>query len=466
MKTKKLVMMLVSLMLIFALAACGSGSNSENAPESTNNASNEASNDPAATNASTETNGAEEGAVDSKETLEMDFDMGGKTIKVVAWYDKTINEENPDNIQRKKNLEALEKKHNFKMEYVAVDWGEYQSKVVASLLAGEPIGDIIALGVSYTIPTLTQQGLLWPVDEYTTNEKVFNQKVRNEISQYDGKSYGFSADTSNPWGGIFYNRTLMDKLGMKPFQEYVDNDQWNWETFMQVAKEANRDTNNDGKLDTWGLTSFNLLTEALISNEADLVNGDQQSLDDPKTVEALNLVSRILTEKVSRPQESGEWDEPGRFFRQGNVLFHAGPTWDLGNIKKDMENSDIGFLPYPKGPSASEYHNGTTEYELLTIPKAVEHPERLIYLWEKIYEVESVYDYPEQAGLETNFTNETDINNALLTSKGFVLLKYGSFPNIPYFGILGDLLGGESVSTIIEKYKAISQAALDEVYKK
>ncbi|MBW5445212.1 extracellular solute-binding protein [Cohnella sp. CFH 77786] len=461
--SKKWVVLLVGLMLIFSLAACGSGSNSAG---STNTPSQAASSDPAATNASEETNVAEEDAVDSNGTPEMDFDMGGKTIKVVAWYDKSIKEDNPDNIQRKKNLEALEKKHNFKMEYVSVDWGEYQSKVTASLLSGEPIGDIVALGISYTIPTLTKQGLLWPVDEYTTNGKVFNQKIRNEMSQYNGKSYGFQADLSNPWGGIYYNRTLMDKLGMKPLQEYVDNDQWNWDTFMQVAKEATRDTNNDGKLDTWGLTNFNFFTEALISNEADLVNGDKQSLDDPKTVEALNLVSRILTEKVARPQETGAWDEPGRFFRQGNVLLYPGPNWDIGNIKKDMENSDIGFLPYPKGPSASEYHYGTTEYEMLTIPKAVEHPERLIYIWEKIHDIDSVYDYPEQAGLEQNFTNEADINNALLTSKGYVLLKYGTFPKNPYFQILGDILNGESVSTVVEKYKAVTQSAIDEVYKK
>ncbi len=73
------------------------------------------------------------------------------------------------------------------MEYVAIDFGEYQQKVVASLLAGEPLGDIVRLGKNYTIPTLVQQDLLWPVDEYTKNTKVFNLKVA-EFMSYKGRS--------------------------------------------------------------------------------------------------------------------------------------------------------------------------------------------------------------------------------------------------------------------------------------
>lgn len=39
----------------------------------------------------------------------MDFDMGGRTIKWVSWYDESIQEDNPDNIERKHNLEELMK---------------------------------------------------------------------------------------------------------------------------------------------------------------------------------------------------------------------------------------------------------------------------------------------------------------------------------------------------------------------
>ncbi len=37
-------------------------------------------------------------------TPEMDFDLEGRTIKVVSWWDMTIDEDNPDSIKRKKRI--------------------------------------------------------------------------------------------------------------------------------------------------------------------------------------------------------------------------------------------------------------------------------------------------------------------------------------------------------------------------
>lgn len=462
---KKLVMLLVSLMLIFSLAACSSGSNGENNPGSTNAASDKASNDPAATNASGETTDAEVGAGDSKETPEMDFDMGGRTIKIVNFWSLEIGEDNPDNIQRKKNLEALMKKHNFKVEYVVLDQAEYQNKVTASLLAGEPVGDIINIARSYTIPTLVSQDLLWPVDEYTKNDKVFDPNVTNKIMQYNGRGYGFGG---YPGGatGFFYNRTLMNNLGMKPLQEYVDEDNWNWETFIQVIKEANKDTNNDGKLDTWGLAGGGFMDSALASNETGLTNGDKQNLDDPKTVETLNFLSKLNTEKLVRPSEGGDWTEPSQFFRQGNTLLYLSGAYEAEGLRKDMKDFDFGFIPFPKGPNGTSYNTPDSNPWAMVIPKAVENPEQLVYIWEKIEDYDSVYDYYLQSWYETLFDNEVDINNVKVASNRFYLDSLATFPSMPYYAVGDEIAKGQSVSTVIETYKAPFQAAIDEVYKK
>ncbi|MGO4375805.1 extracellular solute-binding protein, partial [Paenibacillus sp. MCAF20] len=179
MKIRKLMVLLCAFVLVLSACSGGSGNGS-----STNNGSNQATNNGAGNTATAAPEGEEE--VDTG-SPEMDFDLGGKTIKVVSWWDMTIPEDNPDNIQKKKNLDELMKKHNFKIEYVAVDFGEYQQKVTASLLAGEPLGDIVRLGRNYTVPTLVKQDLLWPVDEYTKNAKVFHQKTTSEFFTYEGK---------------------------------------------------------------------------------------------------------------------------------------------------------------------------------------------------------------------------------------------------------------------------------------
>lgn len=456
MRSKKVIGTVASLILAMGLTACG-GSGGNSASPSSSATGKDVSASPSAA--------ASAKPAEKQGTPDMDFDMGGRTIKIVSWWDMTIKEDNPDNIQKKKNLDALMKKHNFKVQFIALDFGEYQKKVTASLLAGEPLGDMIRLGKNYTIPSLVKQELLWPLDEYTKNSKALNPKA-NQYMTYNGKTYGFT-EQGNLITGIFYNRTLMNKLGLKPLQEYVNSDTWNWDTFIQVAKGANKDTNNDGKLDTWGLAQGGVMDAALVSNETSLTKEDKQNLDDPKTGEVFKFLSRIATEKVARPTEGGDWKEPSQFFRQGNTLMYAGAWYELDGIQKDMKDYDIGFLPFPKGPSATGYHAVEGAFQTLAIPKKVEHPEQLVYIWEKINDINSMYDYPDQAELEKRLKDPNDIKNARTAGDGMIVLDHGTFmPKMPYFNIISDITKGDSASTVIEKYKAPVQASIDEVYKK
>ncbi|MGO4372542.1 ABC transporter substrate-binding protein [Paenibacillus sp. MCAF20] len=461
---KRKTMLLFCSLILVLMAACSSGSNGGN---NGNDTGNHVEGTTAPTNA-TESGGDEStGEEEVTGTPEMDFDMGGRTIKWVSWYDESIKEDNPDNIKMKENLDALMKKHNFKMEYVVVDYGEFQQKVSASLLAGEPLGDIIRVARPWMIPGLVKQGMFTPVDEFTKNEKVFIQQYTNEYALFEGRGYGFRAGINGASQGVFYNRTLMNQLGMKPLQQYVTEENWNWDTFIQVAKEANKDTNNDGKLDTWGLAGASILVQALAANEANLVAEDKQNLEDPKTLEVLHFLSRLATESVGRPTEGGDWTEPGQFFRQGNTLMFASADYEMENLKKDMPDIDIGFLPFPKGPSATQYQSFNTIPNYLTIPSAVENPEQLVYIYEKINDIESIYDYPKQSRFETLFSNEDDLNNAKVAGESIrVVEEVNGYPTMPYYEFIGEILEGISVSTVVEKYKEPFQAAIDEVWQK
>jgi ABC-type glycerol-3-phosphate transport system substrate-binding protein len=464
MRLRKTMMLLCSLILVF-MAACSSGTGGGKSGQE--NSGNNAANAPATTEAKDSGANESTGEEEATGTPEMDFDMGGRTIKWVSWYSEEIPEDNPDNIKRKENLEALMKKHNFKIEYVVVDYGEYQNKITTSLTAGDPIGDIVRVARPWMIPTLVRQGMFHPVDEYTSNEKVFIPQYTNEYSNFEGRGYGFRAGVLGASGGVFYNRTLMNQLGLKPLQEYVDEDNWNWETFIEVAKQANRDTNNDGALDTWGLSTASLLVPAMASNEATLVKDGKQTLDDPKTLEVLNFLSRLVTDGIARPTEGGDWTEPGQFFRQGNTLMHAGQDYENDGFKTDMPDTDIGFVPFPKGPSGTQYQSFNTIPNYLTIPSTVENPEQLVYIYEKINDYDSIYDYPQQANFERLFSTEEDVANAKLAGQSMKIIENnGAYASMPFYEFQGEILEGLSVSTVVEKYKEPFQAALDEVWKK
>ena len=54
----------------------------------------------------------------------------------------------------------------------------------------------------------------------------------------------------------------------------------------------------------------------------------------------------------------------------------------------------------------------------------------------------------------------------VMAGAGMLVLDSGTFPKFPYYEMIGDLISGKSVSTVVDTYKAKAQAAIDEVYKK
>ena len=474
MRMRRAMFMLITMVLMISLVACSGGSK----PSSTSNGG--------GGNTQTQTGGgnsggggssnsggdgggseAAEGATGNPNASpEMDFDLGGRTLRFVSWWNMAIGDGNADDIQKKANLEALMKKHNFNVEYIEIAFEEYQDKVVASLMAGEPLGDYVRMGKKYMFPGLVKRDMFWAVDEWTQNDNVFNQDIRNLHSVYEGKAYGFN-DQPNLISGVFYNKTLMRNLGLKSLQEYVDEDNWNWDTFIKVAKDAKRDTDNDGKIDTWGLSKGDLLDMALGANETDIVNVStrKQNLEDPKVIEVFNFIAALETEQVVRPRESDDWREPRTFFVQGNTLMYPGFMYEIGGLRNDMPDYELSFVPFPKGPSASTYHAIEPDMQFLTIPKVIDKPRELLYIYEKIHDIESIYDYPDQNTLETNFTDEKDIANARLAGENMRITDRLQFPDMPVNEFLGELRSGVSVSTLIEKYKDQFQAAIEEVYR-
>ncbi|GAA4062536.1 ABC transporter substrate-binding protein [Amphibacillus indicireducens] len=454
MKKLKLVVLLI---LMLVIAACGGNNDGATADPDTNT-------DPDTTEEADGVEGEEEEeeGADYYQTPEMDFDLGGRTLKVVAWWDMEITGEDPDSVQARENLEELKEKHNFDIEYIAIDFGEYQERITASLLANEPIGDYIRVGKKYTIPSFAQQDLIWAIDDYVQNPNVFNLPYTHEIFQHEGQGYAFTDARANIVQGIFYNRTLMGELGLKPIQEYVDEDNWNWDTFAEVVASANQDTDNDGNIDTWGLAVPSVLERALAANDAALTDADQQTLDDPATIEALEFTQDIF--EIARPTEGGDWTEPEQFFRQGNTLFMPGADFMYNGIVNDMPDYDIGFVPFPIGPSADGYRTFEADIQAIAIPKAVDNPEQLIYIWEKIFDIESIYDYPGQANLESMFSNEDDIENARLVQQQLNVLDHFTFDNDVFWSFQAELLDGVPVSTLIESHAPAFQAAIDDVY--
>ena len=458
-RKKRLLLLALSAIFAFTLTACGGGKNDG------------ASQSPSATPApsASEEPSPSPSAEPSGSSDELEFDMGGRTITIAAWWDATPAGNTPAEQQILKNIQDLQKKYNFTLKFENVAYDQIAEKTTSSVLAGQPFADIVRLTRGMAFPGLIGKDIITPIDDTLTASGAEREKFVGEIfesiAKFNGKLYGWGDNPYFDYSGILYNRTLLAKLGLKDLNEYVKDGTWTWDTFKEVAKQATQG-------DNFGFVDFSsdFLDFALASNNADLVDlaNKKQSLDDPKTLQALQFTQDVMNADIFPPGTRSDYQYPGPAFRKGNVLMYAAFNWMTQSVKQDMGDVDIGYVPFPKGPSADAFYTNATDPNFWTIPKGVKDPEKVLYLFRKIYDVPPSEEYPGQNALEATYTNQADIDNAIEAAKHLKVMDYKLLMSIysnDFYPMVDDLTTGKkSPASAVEARKSIFQKALDDSF--
>jgi len=458
--TKKTLLLGLTTAFAFSLTAC-SGGNGNNAASPSASLSASPS-DEASASAS-----PSDEASPSASSDEQDFDLGGRTITVASWWDPTPAGDTESSKMILQNISDYEKKYNFTLKFVQVDYGQIADKTVSSVLAGQPFADVVRLTPGWIYPGMVNKDILQPLDDILDAAGIDKQTDIDPIivkqSTFNGKLYGWSEGKVFAYDGIIYNRTLLQKLGMTDLQEYVNNGTWTWDTFKKVAQQATQG-------DTYGLSDWSgaFLDHALISNEADLINLEtgKQTLDDPKTVEAMQFTQDVINSNVIPKGVAGDWQAPNPAFKKGNVLMYSAANYQVQDLVKSMPGVDLGFVPWPKGPSASSFHSNDSGEHFYAIPKGVKDPEKVMYLLKKIYDVPSDEDYLGQNWVEKEYTKQSDIDMALEAAKNLSFMEYPLFMSIysdDFYAMLDELTTQKkSPAAATEAHKSVFQKAIDD----
>lgn len=448
---KALSILLVAFMLV--LTACGGGGGGNGASSSPQ--SSDSATPPASSQA----------AVESESEPEL-IDLGGRTIKISAWWDDIKGETAGEKAALEKRAE-LENEYNIKIEWVNIPFEEYMDKFTASVLAGEPIADITMMELKRALAP-AKQGLLLPLSEFTleTNDINNEQKHVVKLPAIAGTEYAFNTPFASIVG-VYYNRDLFKQLGLQDPQELYNDRQWTWDKFLELAKQATRDTDNDGKTDTWGLAGWpdDAARHLGVTNGALFVNDQDLSLGftDPNMAETLEFVNRIWNvENVVKVKTGNkmDWNETNTF-KDGDVAMSINYDWNMGDLP-----FEVGIVPNPAGPQGDgEYTYANTAQNGYFIPKGVKDPHIVYRIFEEMQDLPPTEEYFGQDWLEARFNTEADIRMALdhVYNTGRLSLEEG-IPDFPFYPIMDDIiLNNQSVAATIEKYKQAAQSALDKL---
>lgn len=302
------------------------------------------------------------------------IDLGGMEIVIRNWWSPEEPAEPTNDFEeaRDEYRAWIQETYNFKIKEVAIsDWGSTPQDFVDYVTTGGDDNNyVFTLRNDPAIVSAMSNGLMY--DLATLKNLDFSQdKFQANLlhTQYaKGDSiYCMFAGPSEARTGVFFNKRLLTEAGIDPESIYdmQADGTWTWDKFDELMGQCQRDTDNDGVDDVYGLT----LNESVMTDQAVFSNGGSYvgknadgtffyNLEAPETQEALEWCVDMYTKYDNHDPEGAEWDYYKEEFVNGQAAFmveqeYAGTP---GNFLQDMED-EVGFVMFPKGPKCDNYIN-------------------------------------------------------------------------------------------------------------
>ena len=372
-KTKKWIAAFLCAMMILPVVACGSkttdnGTGAENTPAPTQQAQKDNTDNTQQPDAPTP-------------TPEPEYDFGGRVVRIGSYYDMAPNPE--DSALKEalaKRIAFVEENYNCDIQFVNLG------------------GDYLNTYMTYNLlPSLIEGGIAYPISDLGVIdfEDVKWRADVVEAGTYKGKNYGLLLQDPEIRYGIFWNKTLFEKYGLPNLYELYENDQWTWDKFKEIAVAGNQDVDNDGTIDIYGFNERESLEWCyLYSNGADVVkktdSGMEVNLNDPKVVEALTALQDFTTTVDYQHGWLGDWQSQIWNFRDGTALMCLEEYWIsyayLTSTDGGMTD-EWGWVPFPKGPSATDWSCYGKEFGGRFMLNGIENPEEVALIYDLITDI-------------------------------------------------------------------------------
>jgi len=260
-----------------------------------------------------------------------------------------------------RNVE-IQEKYNFEMKVVGQ--GDVNSSLRRSVRAGDNAYDM-AITWFEAAPALAFEGVfadLTQVPNINLSKPWWDQNA-NESLNIAGRLYFTTGDLTtqaiDAIALLLFNKTLIQDFGLENPYNFVRNNTWTMDRFLQMLKTpgVSRDLDGDGQMgldDQYALTGsyrfpdFLFFAAGMKVTENDASGIPQFVLNTPKTTELLNLAIEFMDPQLTMNQTAYNegWTLAENMFANNRILFYGGVTQHFARLR-DM-NDSFGLLPLPK----------------------------------------------------------------------------------------------------------------------
>ncbi|MDR1686983.1 MAG: extracellular solute-binding protein [Clostridiales bacterium] len=501
-KSKKVLAALTALLLALSIAACGGGGGGTTEQPATEPAAEQPApapteEQPATTEPATEEPATEEPAVETppaeltRHEKIPERDLGGQEIIIGNWWgDWDANTYEPTGAADEASTDwrlQIQSDHNFTMmEKNVAGWGEMQELAATSILAGDPLADVILLEPRW-FTAMYNQGLLAPLNvesvDITSNEFADWNQATIEACTFGGLPYGFSFGFSLSAGGpsgIYYNKRLFEEAGLDPDLPYNMQAEgtWTWENYIELCSQLTRDINNDGIMDTYAIVPYHdkVIGSLLTSNNAMFIGKDAEgkftnATGTPEFLEGLQFSMRLFTEGYLMPQPEGsQWNWFNDAFQQGQGAMFFGEIYMRTESFLSQNPDDIGFVTVPVGPKGTLFgYAHKDNVHVIPATKSAEEVDDIMFATQLWYMPAPGYDDPEawKSASYNLYSDSRAVDETLQNMRAStdILNNYTAY--IPRADFIGDItwnLWFEDVdpATLIESVQQSWNSIVDE----
>ena len=412
------------------------------------------------------------------------IDFGGAKIYIYDyWTASSARKEEPTEEEQAQYdyRDWIMATYNCEIEQIAKgDWGSNATELVNFVGAPDGTLCLFILPPDFVGGPMGNNALAaWNDNDLIDFEDDLWNDATVSFMTKGGKVYGVSTGNSEPRGCLYFNKRVLEEAGIdwNTIYDMQADGTWTWDAFETMLKQIQKDTDNDGIIDIWGMTGSNvdMYRLAVFGNGGSFFDYDDNgdlviTAGSDATLEGLSWSKDIWNTYGYQQPADGSWDYYKDAWKQGFCGFYMYQTYGGFNDNSEMADmaDEWGCVAFPIGPKGTTYTNVVSD-NVTVIPNVydAQTTANLAYIYSLWSATTPGYDDEDAwIGNKYNYTDERAVDET------YAMLRqpeHCSSDKVLYLGSVNDVegqdflwsLGGSTPAELLEAKTPVWQGLLD-----
>ena len=412
------------------------------------------------------------------------IDFGGAKIYIYDyWTASSARKEEPTEEEQAQYdyRDWIMATYNCEIEQIAKgDWGSNSTELVNFVGAPDGTLCLFILPPDFVGGPMGNNALAaWNDNDLIDFEDDLWNDATVSFMTKGGKVYGVSTGNSEPRGCLYFNKRVLEEAGIdwNTIYDMQADGTWTWDAFETMLKQIQKDTDNDGIIDIWGMTGSNvdMYRLAVFGNGGSFFDYNEAgdlviTAGSDAALEGLAWSKDIWNTYGYQQPADGSWDYYKDAWKQGFCGFYMYQTYGGFNDNSEMADmaDEWGCVAFPIGPKGTTYTNVVSD-NVTVIPNVydAQTTANLAYIYSLWSATTPGYDDEDAwIGNKYNYTDERAVDET------YAMLRqpeHCSSDKVLYLGSVNDVegqdflwsLGSSTPAELLEAKTPVWQGLLD-----